>query len=363
LKNKILIYYPSNKRSNVIETLATEFAARGNEVFLLTHDAQGDLHNILKERKISTFGQGLEKKHSALFYIKGFYHLIRFCRKHKITAVQSHLQQANLIAVFAQYFIRARVVVYRHHLSESNSVSQTFDHLINSLAKWIVVPSKIIRDKAVLDEKTKPEKVFLYPYVYDFDLFAYSPQKAEQIRQQYNCRMLLMICGRFVPIKRNEIAIQAAIHLLELNYDVKLIALDTGPGLKDCVETVEKAGLSNKIFFPGYQSNVMDYIAASDVLIHPSVSEASNNTVKEAAILSKNVIACDGVGDFPDYMVNGENGFLVNKNEPLSGIIDSLLLIYENPSDKTRGEKLKEAVYKRFNKSNETIDQHLKILL
>jgi len=362
MPENILIYYPSNNRSNATETLACEFASLGHRVFLLTHDKDGDLHRLLAQNNVEVYSFNIEKGRSLSYYLKHVRHLIRFCKAHNITAIQSHLQQANIVAVIAQYFIRAKVVVYRHHLIEQNKMSNFFDEVINLLARQIVVPSSVIYNHMVMEEKVKPEKVKLVPYVYDFTKFATTTVKSNEIKNAYPAKLLVLLCGRFVPLKRNDIAIKAIGALAKKGKDIKLLALDSGPELETCKKIVQEEGLEKNVFFIGYTTNVMDYVAACDVLIHPSYTEASSNTVKEAAIFSKKVIVCEGVGDFSDYIVNTENGYMVDHENPLPGMITYLEEIYEGKSSPLMGEKLKETVFSRFNKSPETIHKHLNVL-
>lgn len=359
----VLIYYPPNKSSNVIETIAKSFVQKGHTVFLLTQAPEGDLHAKLNKAGIKTFSYVVSTKLSALFYIKHLVYLIRFCKKNNITLVESHLQQANIIAVFAGLFINSKVVAFRHHLTEPSKMSAVFDKLINRFAKLIVVPSGVIKEKLMTDEKVKPQKVQLIPYIYNFNEYpTASVEDVNRIKQQFKCHLLVLLCGRFVPLKRNDIAIKAIEQLVKEGYDVKLLALDEGPGLEQNKAYVSTHQLDDKVFFIGYVKNVVDYLAACDVLVHPSYAEASNNTVKEAALYSKNVIVCAGVGDFSDYIIHGQNGYLVNREEPLQEIIDNLKFIYHNGERETTGNNLRETVLKTFHLSEKIVEQHLNLI-
>ena len=53
-------------------------------------------------------------------------------------------------------------------------------------------------------------------------------------------------------------------------------------------------------------------MAACDLMIHPSLSDASNSAIKEMGLLSKAVAVCSEVGDFDEYIVNDVNGFLMS---------------------------------------------------
>jgi glycosyltransferase involved in cell wall biosynthesis len=362
--SNILIYYPSNKRSNVIETIAKGFVGNGHKVFLLTQTPKGDLHDCFETYGIATTQYVIKKKNSVFFYLKHLFFLISFCKNNNINAVQSHLQQANIIAVFAQFFIRSKVIICRHHLIEPNKMSEYFDKVINLLAKIIVVPSEIIRNKMIRENKVKASKIKLIPYIYDFTQYPIpSDESIDLIKKNHSCRLLVLLCGRFVPLKRNEVVFYALKKLIDEKYDIKLLALDEGPGLEKLKKYVKDNSLENNVEFLGYRKNVMDYIASCDVLVHPSYTEASNNTVKEAGIHSKNVIVCSNVGDFSEYIIHKKNGYLVSKENPLDEIIDFLKIIYDDEKRYLIGEELKKTVYEKFHKSETIVKAHLKLLI
>lgn len=363
MPERILLYYPPNNRSNATETLACGFAALGHKVFLLTFEKKGDLHDLLEKNGVEVYSYTIEKGRPLLYYLKHIRYLIRFCKTHKITAVQSHLQHANIIAVIAQYFITAKVVVYRHHITEQNKTSNLFDRVINILARTIVVPASISYNRMVIEEKVKPEKVRLVPHVYDFSKFVTTTLESNEIKNAFPAKLRVLLCGRFVPLKRNDLAIRAVAALVKKGKDVKLLALDQGQELEACKKIVSDEQLEDNVFFIGYTANVMNYMAACDVLIHPSYTEASSNTIKEAAIFSKKVIVCDNVGDFSDYITNQENGYIVDRENPLAGMITCLEEIYDGKSPPLMGDKLKQTVFERFNTSPETINNHLNLLL
>lgn len=362
--SNILIYYSSNKSSNVIETIAKGFVDKGHKVFFLTQEPLGNIHANLSQYGILSDARFYPKKTSVVFYLKHLLALIKFCKYHKIQAVQSHLQQANIVAVFLPFFYKVKVVVCRHHLIEPSKMSSFFDKLINYLAEKIVVPSNIIKEEMIASEKANPKKVELISYVYNFDMYPLpSIENAQKIREEFCARLLVFLCGRFVPLKRNIVAIEAIGELIREGYDIRLMALDEGPELERCKNYVSENKLETRIHFLGYRTNVMEYMQAADVLLHPSYTEASNNTVKEAGILGKTIIACKNVGDFSEYIVSGENGYLVAKENPLQEIIETLKKIYEKAYNEKVGANLKKELYQRFHKSEKIIDQHLKLLL
>ena len=150
MKN-ILFFYPSNKRAIVNETLLRFLKNKGHNVFFLTTCEEGLLHEEIRKIGVPVYTNVINKSSSLFYYFKQILFLIKFCRNNNINLVISSLQHVNFISVFAQYFIKARVVLIRHHFKfdvysndsklSYNKTEAVFDKIINKLAKEIVVPS------------------------------------------------------------------------------------------------------------------------------------------------------------------------------------------------------------------------------
>jgi len=367
----ILFYYPSNKRSNSIETLLSELKRKGYSVFFLTSCSRGDIHDELDRLGIKTFNTDITKNNSFVYYIGQISALVKFCKKEKITVVFSNLQQANIIAVFAQWFSKSKIVIFRHHFKfnifsdekdlEENRTEALFDKIINRLAKIIVVPSSGVYNGMILKEHVRESKMKIIPYVYDFDKYNKpSIELSTKIKEQYHCKLLLLMCSRLIPFKRHHIVLPIIKKLvIDNGLDIKMMVLDDGPE-KDIIQTyISENKLENHVFLLGYQKDFVNYMVASDLLIHPSLTEASNNVVKEMGLLKKAVAVCCKVGDFDDYIVNDENGYLMSPINTQADIEKIILEAYQN-KDKLRklGERLHDDVLLKFNKSDTVMKQY-----
>src|SRR5258705_5489054 len=199
---KVLLFYPPNKRSVAIETLCNAVHESGNELVVLTLTARGPLHEKLESYGIKTFSVPQKNDHSwkYLRFFKQSRFLVRFCRQNNIDAVWSHLQEANVIGLMAQPFLKAKLVVFRHHAESAfyaefankfrmkRSRGEVFlDKIINRFAKIIIVPSSGVWDGMKKYEKCNMKKVLLLPYIYDFSVYPQpDPEKVKTLREQYS---------------------------------------------------------------------------------------------------------------------------------------------------------------------------------
>lgn len=350
----ILFYFPTNKRSNSMETVMEELSNKGHRVFLLGTERKGEIHTHAESKGIETQVYTPVRGNSVIFHLRHILFLRKFVRKNRIDLVYSHTQPVNFYSVFAQFFSRARFIICRHHtdyiMKGTNRNAKLFDRVINTLGREFIVPSQKAVDQMVNHEHVDPTKIRKINLAYRFEDFP-TPSESEvnSIREQYKAKMLLVTVSRFISCKRYSLLVEGVNELLKEGMDLKLLILGDGPLEHEIKEQVSELGLTEKIYFLGFRQNVMDYLKAASVVVHISESEASNSVIKESGFLEKLVIACEGVGDFNEYVENGRNGFLISRENPLPGMISALKNIDQDPERySSYGKELKEAVMENF---------------
>ncbi len=366
----ILFYYSSNKRTIPIDIPLLELKKRGDSIFLLTTADRGSLHDLYKSHAIHAEAHPVHTRFRLLHFFRQVLYLIKFCKRHRIDIVHSHLQQANVISVFASFFCKARIIVFRHHckfhfLLPSTELHPTFnerlgDMIINMLAKKIVVPSQSVKDVMVKYECVNNRKIDVIPYIYDFNsMKEIDGNVVSEIKSAYPARLRLIMVSRLTPYKRHTVVLSAVIPLIKSGYKIQLLIMDEGPEKNMIERSILDAGVSENIHLLGFRHNILDYMAACDVLIHPSLTEASNSAVKEAGLLGKVVMVCNHVGDFNDYIEHKVNGFLLPAGNFAEEAQRTLKQIY-NEEEKFAliGMRLQEVVVDRFKKSDNIVNQY-----
>jgi len=377
LRKKVLIYYPPNKRSVAIETLCNSVHEAGHELMVLTLTQKGTFHEALEKKGIKTFAYVRKRKPSIKYFMSQARYLARFCKKHKVDMVWSHLQEGNFIAILAQRFMKAKVIAFRHH-SESafyaefgeklgmkrNKREILLDKIINRFAKKIVVPSSGVWYCMEKYEKCNMNKVILLPYIYDFSAYGKpDAEKVSRLRNQYSASLLLIMVSRMVASKQHKPVFEVFKQLVDEGLSLKMIVMDDGdlrPQLEAFIETNK---LSDRISMVGFKEDFVNYMAASDMLMHPSVTEASSNVVKEMGLMEKGVAVCRDVGDFNDYIVDGENGYILESANLHETISKAIRDAYNNPAKlKQMGTRLKQDVFKHFSDTAENKNRVLSLI-
>lgn len=363
---KILFFYPTNKRTIPIDIPLFKLKERGHEIYLLTTLPRGPLHELYEENGATAHAMDVAGP-QPFKLIRQVIQLIRFCRKHQIDTVHSHLQPANIVAVIASFFTSSRINLFRHHCKYHFLLRKTDlrpgrneiigDKIVNKLAKNIIVPSDSVRNAMIKYEQVPPQKISIIPYIYDFEsMKAIDVADCNSIKSRYPAKLRVIMVSRLTPYKRHEMALKTIMKLLDSGLDIQTLVMDDGPEEQNLKDLVKAAKREDKIHFLGFQRNILEHIAACDVILHPSLTEASNSAIKEAGLLEKIAIVCNEVGDFNDYIAHGVDGYLLNPENFEEESEAVLRQIYENEALKELGVNLKKRVVAKFNISEEIVD-------
>ncbi len=121
---------------------------------------------------------------------------------------------------------------------------------------------------------------------------------------------IVLTAGRLSPEKGLEYLIKAARMVLNKMENVRFIIAGDGPLKNELEQMADEYGITYNVTFTGYQKDVKNLIAMSDVVVLSSLWEGLPNILLEAMALKKPVIAT-AVGGVREIVKNGETGFLV----------------------------------------------------
>ncbi|MEI9806538.1 MAG: glycosyltransferase family 4 protein [Bacteroidota bacterium] len=356
---RILIYSPPSNRAVDQQSVMELLINMGHDVYLLTQLPEGDLHKNAAKLGVKTFSAGMKNNAGLKAYYKNTRHLIRFIKEHKIAFVFAHLQGAGLAAGIAKYFTKFRLVYVRHNADEHklpvNRNAIMVNWLVNKLSPRIIAISGLVERYLINIEKIRPSKILRINLGYNFEEYLKTDRtgNAAEIRQQFPARMLIISVARLIPVKRHLLMFETIKELLKQELDVKLVCLSEGSFRGQLQEYIDKNGLGNNVFLLGAKRNVFDYFEAGDLFLHLSGTEASNNAAKEAGYCKRPAIVCKGVGDFEDYIENGINGYLVDKDNAANEAAEILKDLYHHPEKlKVLGDNIRKKVIDEFDIQN-----------
>lgn len=342
------------------------FKAQGHRIISLTQVDGIEINTFLKQEGIEANSYVIDHHWNILFYFRHLLYFIRFCRKNNVSVVFSHLDSANFVASIGQYFIPAKVFLCRHHIDEAALYNYHLSwsyRLTNKLAKKIIVVSSRAKNYMIEVEKVPEDKLIHINLAYDFSLYRVPKiEDVRNIRKAYPADVLLVTACRLTQFKRPDLSIKAIQKLTTQGVNASLIILGNGEMRGALSQYIQENNLTEKVFLLGHVNNVLDYLAAADYLIHPSILESSCVVVKEAGLVKKPVIVCQNIGDFDDYLKNGYNGFLVDRDQFAEGVANVVLdnIVNMQYLDNV-GENLSNDILRLF--AVENVIQHYRYLI
>jgi glycosyltransferase involved in cell wall biosynthesis len=195
----------------------------------------------------------------------------------------------------------------------------------------------------------KSEDIDVIHYGFNYDAVEYDPDitKYRKTAQQ------ILIVGRLIPVKGHIYAFRA-VQQLQLKYpDLSLVIIGSGPYEEELKKQVRDLGISEKVYFEGYQSNVHNYIRNSDLILIPSLAEGFCAVVLEAYHNLAPVMAFD-VPALNEIIFHGETGVIVKKFDE-QDLVEKVEGIFRDPA---YGEQLTKNGYEKLH-SYFTIDRML----
>jgi len=355
----ILFYTSFNTGSRDTESLMQAFVKQGHKVFVLTQTEKGSYHENCERLGVLSFGYAIKKQNPLIYFGKHAFYFKRFCKQHNINIVYAHLENAGLVAVLCQPFISAMVFTCRHTVNEAELMGSRKFILLNkivySLSRNTIVVSERSKQYMVEKEGVSEKKIRVIRLAYNFELYPKpDPGEVATIREKYSTKLLMLTACRMMEGKRPQVSIEVCKKLHDEGLDVKLLLLGDGPLLEELKEQVRNLKLESRVFLLGYRSNIMDFLSAADILVHPSLQDSSSVIIKEAGLNAKAVIACKEIGDVQEYLVHDNNALLVSSYDSAAEFCTQLKSVYGHTDKlKTLGQALKNAVLERFDISSQ----------
>ncbi|OOF00891.1 glycosyl transferase [Salinivibrio sp. MA351] len=134
-----------------------------------------------------------------------------------------------------------------------------------------------------------------------------SQDKVEKIKAQFHRKFLVIHAANMYAHKGFDVTIKAARLLANTSPNIQFCLLGDGKE-REALELQAK-GLSN-VHFAGKQTNMGDWFAAADLLVHPSYSEGLGSVILEAMAAGLPVVATRA-GGIPDIIEHGVTGHLI----------------------------------------------------
>jgi glycosyltransferase involved in cell wall biosynthesis len=168
----------------------------------------------------------------------------------------------------------------------------------------------------------------------------------------------MVMSARFQAPKDHETLIKALKPLKNLNWTLQLLG-DGRETLDRIKALVDECGLSDKVFFKGYVGDIDKYLKQADLCILISHSEGFPLSILEAMSLHLPIIASK-VGGIGEQVIDGYNGYLINRND-VEDLTQKIKLLMNSPTLRREMGDNSRAFYEKEFKLDKMVDKTLAV--
>jgi glycosyltransferase involved in cell wall biosynthesis len=285
---------------------------------IITFGAAGSFTKQMEERGCKVYfinAKGVVKKITALFKLR------MLIKKINADIVHTHLFMPSLFGLTAAKWQKRKTVLTRHHSDALYVIPSKLKRIIwlrlekfiNYKSDHIITPSQMVYDIVVNKENVSANKVSLIPYGQTTERFAVITatliqQKREELHMQNG--ISLVCVSRLFNRKGHQYLFDAFANLIKEQENIILYLVGTGSYREVLERMVSERGIEGKVKFLGWRSDALTIMAASDIIVHPSLEDALSSAVIEAIMLAKPIVATD-ISGVKDTLDNGKYGVIV----------------------------------------------------
>jgi len=303
----------------VVVSLACRLAQRGHEAAVCTLTSKCDTHlaDELREAGVIRYdlaARRLTDSGAALRYL-------RLLSRSGVDVVHAHGQDAWILASLARRLTTVPLILTRHVLDEP---AETWRQSLRRRcaldavrqADAVVAPSSATADRLAELAGICASRIHVIPNGIDLKRFQPAANARERLRRALGCpahERLLLTPAVLRQGKGHEVLLDAIPALRRSVPDVKVVFAGAGDRESELRERAQPYG--ERVVFLGHREDLPDLLAACDLVVLPSYSEALPVALIEAAAAGRPMVAT-GVGGTADIVAHGVNGLLVPPGDP-----------------------------------------------
>lgn len=259
------------------------------------------------------------EKYGKVYYIdcsnilKASKQIKKIVEEQSISIIQSHMLREHYIGCLTKFRKKKLYHIFRVHTyincSFISNIKKRLYHLLSFLLKGgvnLYLPiNKVNEEELIKNSKINKKKIKVIPDgVRSLDI--------RPSEKPFNCTKLAMIAN-FEYGKGHDIALKALKILVEKDKDYHLTFIGNENNGTSVAEDMKKLAIDLKINkninFLGFVEKINEAIKDIDIVILPSYSEGTPNCLLEA-MSAKKIVVASAVGGVPEFITDGQNGFL-----------------------------------------------------
>jgi len=282
----------------------------------------GPLVDKLKELNIKHLPVNSLKRDFSFWDFIAFIDIFKLCKKYDFDIVHTHSSKSGFIGRIAARMAGVPKVIHTSHGYPFNKFQPLLVQILYKLCEafaglfcdYMVFVNNADREIAVSSNLISKQKALT--------IYNGIAVPATFERQTKDKEFIIGSSFRFWEQKNPIQTIKVAIAVCKRVEQIKFIFLGDGELLSECKKLVLDAGLEDRITFPGWQKDVMQWLKKFDIFLLYSKWEGLPISILEAMSIGLPIVASDINGN--NELVSEQNGLLFKLNE-VDKLIETLI--------------------------------------
>jgi glycosyltransferase involved in cell wall biosynthesis len=189
------------------------------------------------------------------------------------------------------------------------------ERVANALTTLVIANSRAVRTDAIQQERLAPKKVVVIYNGVEIRPTEPVPSRiADELRLE-EARTVVTVVANFIRYKGHRFFLEAWRTVVLAIPSAVAVLVGDGPERAACEKWVLQHGLARSVRFVGSRRDIPEILAATNIVVHPSLEEGFSNAILEAMAAGRPVIAT-AVGGNPEAVDDGRTGILVPPRNP-----------------------------------------------
>lgn len=249
-------------------------------------------------------------------YPRAVLRLRRYLGAHPTAIIHSHQADPTLVSLLATVGRRRPLRVYTRHQQPGffdlaplaawkRRGHVELDRVTTRAADAVIAPTAAVADEAIA-RGARQGSVHEIPLGYELRAIAPDPGLVARLRDdlRLNGRLSGVCVGRLAWEKDHETTLRAWAEVRRTHPAAILLVVGDGPRRADLERLSAELGIGDGVTFVGHRSDVPALMAASDVVIHTSLTESTGQVLLEALALGRPLVSTP-VGVVGQYLRDG----------------------------------------------------------
>jgi glycosyltransferase involved in cell wall biosynthesis len=304
-----------------VRQIAAGFADRGLEVVLVCPETDGisSLADACTAAGVHVERLTLSLQMGAASTFNRLWRLVRLLRVAKIDVLHLHLigYTGGRWAVLAGKLARVPALICTVHLAPSGPESprvQLERRIINLLVDRFIAVSRFTQQRQIRYLHQSARKTVVIPNAVELDRYRDIPEGSrDSVRRAQGIPSGAAVIGCVARLSQGKglnYLVDAMPDIVARVPHAHALLVGDGPLGADLERHARERGVLDRVHFAGYHQDIPAWLAAMDVFVLPSLSEALPLSILEAMAAGLPIVAT-AVGGIPEVVDEGVNGRLI----------------------------------------------------